>query len=49
MFDRLLDRLPDIQLVSADDPAYRPANLVSGYESMRVTFTPSAPIGAPEV
>jgi cytochrome P450 family 142 subfamily A polypeptide 1 len=46
MFDRLLDRLPDLRLASPDEPAYRPANFVSGYEGMKVTFTPSAPLGA---
>jgi cytochrome P450 family 142 subfamily A polypeptide 1 len=46
MFDRLLDRLPDLHLATPDEPAYRPANFVSGYEGMKVTFTPSAPLGA---
>jgi cytochrome P450 family 142 subfamily A polypeptide 1 len=46
MVDRLLTRLPDLELVSADEPAYRPANFVSGYESMPVRFTPTAPVGA---
>ena len=45
MFDRLLDRLPDIRLVASEEPAFRPANLVSGYESMPVTFSPSAQCG----
>jgi cytochrome P450 family 142 subfamily A polypeptide 1 len=46
MFDRLLDRLPDLHLATPDEPAYRAANFVSGYEGMKVTFTPSAPLGA---
>ncbi len=46
MFDRLLDRLPDIALASDGEPPKRAANFVSGYETMPVTFTPSAPIGA---
>jgi cytochrome P450 family 142 subfamily A polypeptide 1 len=46
MFDRLLERLPDLRLVEATEPAYRPANFVSGYESMRVAVTPTAPLGA---
>jgi len=46
MFERLLDRLPDLQLATPDEPAHRPANFVSGYEGMKVTFTPSAPLGA---
>ncbi len=47
MFDRLLDRLPDLRLVSDIEPPKRAANFVSGYETMAVTFTPTAPIGAP--
>jgi cytochrome P450 family 142 subfamily A polypeptide 1 len=45
MFEQLLARLPDLELVSGDEPAYRPANFVSGYESMKVRFTPVAPLG----
>jgi cytochrome P450 family 142 subfamily A polypeptide 1 len=43
ILDRLLTRLPDLSLASQAEPAYRAANFVSGYESMPVTFTPSAP------
>ncbi len=46
MFDRLLDRLPDLALVDDAAPPQREANFVSGYESMPVTFTPTAPVGA---
>ena len=46
MFDRLLDRLPDLALVGDDEPARRPANFASGYITMPVTFTPTAPVGA---
>ncbi|MCB1030492.1 MAG: cytochrome P450 [Acidimicrobiales bacterium] len=45
MFEELLRRLPDIELVSEEEPAYRAANFVSGYESMPVRFTPTAPEG----
>jgi cytochrome P450 family 142 subfamily A polypeptide 1 len=45
MFDRLLDRLPDLVLASDEEPPKRAANFVSGYETMPVTFTPTAPIG----
>lgn len=45
-FERLADRLPDLALATDIEPSYRPANFVSGYESMPVTFTPVAPIGA---
>ncbi len=46
MFDRLLDRLPDLSLASEDPLPIRPANFVSGYESMPVVFTPTEPGGA---
>jgi cytochrome P450 family 142 subfamily A polypeptide 1 len=46
MFDRLVDRLPDLALADADEPPKRAANFVSGYETMDVVFTPSAPVGA---
>ena len=46
MFDRLLDRLPDIALAEDAEPPKRAANFVSGYETMPVVFTPSAPVGA---
>jgi len=47
MFEQLLARLPDIELADPDqaEPAYRPANFVSGYEAMPVRFTPTAPVG----
>ncbi len=45
MFEQLLDRLPDLRLADAAEPGYRPASFVSGYESMRVAFTPIAPLG----
>jgi cytochrome P450 family 142 subfamily A polypeptide 1 len=47
MFEQLLARLPDLELTDPDkgEPAYRPANFVSGYETMPVRFTPSAPVG----
>jgi cytochrome P450 family 142 subfamily A polypeptide 1 len=42
-FETLLRRLPDIELVDDTEPAYRPANFVSGYESMPVRYSPTAP------
>lgn len=39
ILNRLLTRLPDLRLVDAAEPTSRPANFVSGYESMPVTFT----------
>lgn len=44
MFEQLFKRLPDLELVSGVEPSYRPANFVSGYEEMRVRFTPTAPL-----
>ena len=46
MFDRLFERLPDLALASDAEPPLRNANFVSGIESLPVTFTPSAPVGA---
>ncbi|MBE1536810.1 cytochrome P450 [Actinomadura algeriensis] len=41
MFGRLLARLPDLEPVGSDEPLHRPANFVSGYETMPVRFTPT--------
>ncbi len=46
MFDRLLDRLPDLALADDRPLPTRAANFVSGYESMPVVFTPTEPVGA---
>jgi cytochrome P450 family 142 subfamily A polypeptide 1 len=43
VFEQLLARLPDLALVDDREPAHRPANFVSGYESMPVTFGPALP------
>ncbi|HVU71357.1 MAG TPA: cytochrome P450 [Mycobacteriales bacterium] len=48
LFEHLLRRLPDIALVSQEEPAYRAANFVSGYERLPVTFTPTAPLARRE-
>jgi cholest-4-en-3-one 26-monooxygenase len=44
MFEHVLRRLPDIELVDGAEPGYRPANFISGYEEMRVRFTPTEPV-----
>jgi cytochrome P450 family 142 subfamily A polypeptide 1 len=44
MFEQLLSRLPDLELVDPAEPAHRPANFISGYESMPVRFSPSRPL-----
>jgi cytochrome P450 family 142 subfamily A polypeptide 1 len=49
VFDRLLDRLDEIELVEPGEPENRPANFVSGYEHMPIRFRPSAPLGVPAV
>jgi cholest-4-en-3-one 26-monooxygenase len=38
LFEQLLDRLPDIRLVDEAEPGNRPANFVSGYETMPVAW-----------
>jgi cytochrome P450 family 142 subfamily A polypeptide 1 len=43
MFEHLLARLPDIELVDQAEPDYRPANFISGYERMPVRFAPTKP------
>jgi cytochrome P450 family 142 subfamily A polypeptide 1 len=36
IFEELLARFLDLELVTSDEPSYRPANFVSGYESLPV-------------
>ena len=38
LFEQLLERLPAIRLVDREEPDYRPANFVSGYETMKVAW-----------
>jgi cytochrome P450 family 142 subfamily A polypeptide 1 len=38
LFEQLLERLPGIRLVNRDEPDYRPANFVSGYDTMKVAW-----------
>ena len=40
MFEQLLQRAPDIELVSPQEPEYRPANFISGYETLPVRVGP---------
>ncbi|MBI2703657.1 MULTISPECIES: cytochrome P450 [Mycobacterium] len=44
MTARVLQRLPDLRLADESALPLRPANFVSGLESMPVVFTPSAPV-----
>lgn len=46
MLARVLDRLPDLRLADGAELPLRPANFVSGLESMPVVFTPSEPVAA---
>jgi cytochrome P450 family 142 subfamily A polypeptide 1 len=46
MTERVLQRLPDLRLADDGDVLpLRPANFVSGLESMPMVFTPTAPLG----
>jgi cholest-4-en-3-one 26-monooxygenase len=45
MQQRLLKRLPDMQLATDDELPLRPANFVSGLETMPVKYTPAKPVG----
>ena len=38
MFEQLLERVPNIHLVDPAEPSHRPANFVSGYETMKVAW-----------
>lgn len=42
MFERILARLPDMELATSATLPRRPANFISGLESMPVRFTPTA-------
>lgn len=44
MTRRILQRLPDLRLDDPDNMVLRPANFVSGLESMPVSFTPVPPL-----
>ncbi|WP_196772707.1 cytochrome P450 [Mycobacterium colombiense] len=46
MLTRVLQRLPDLTLADETALPLRPANFVSGLESMPVRFTPTQPLGA---
>jgi len=46
MFEELLRRLPDMELVSYAPPELRPSNFIVGIEELPVRFTPSAPQAA---
>jgi cytochrome P450 family 142 subfamily A polypeptide 1 len=45
MFERLLARLPDLELATTDPLPLRPSNFIVGFEEMPVRFTPSVKIG----
>lgn len=39
-FDRLLDRLPDIEVVDADTAPWRASSFITGHETLTARFTP---------
>jgi cholest-4-en-3-one 26-monooxygenase len=45
MFERLLERMPDMALATDDALERRPANFISGIEKMPVTFSPGPRVG----
>jgi cytochrome P450 family 142 subfamily A polypeptide 1 len=45
MLTKVLQRLPDLRLADDNMLPLRPANFVSGLESMPVVFTPTKPVG----
>jgi cytochrome P450 family 142 subfamily A polypeptide 1 len=45
MVDRILDRLPDLRLADNQKSPLRQSNFIVGYETLPVTFTPTARIG----
>jgi cytochrome P450 family 142 subfamily A polypeptide 1 len=47
MFERLMERMPDIALADDGELQLRRANFVSGIERMPVVFTPTAAVAAP--
>ena len=47
MVDRLLERLPDMAISTEHPLPLRESNFIVGLESMPVTFSPVAPLGAP--
>jgi cytochrome P450 family 142 subfamily A polypeptide 1 len=42
MFERLLERLPDLALAGPGPFTHRPSNFISGVQSLPVSFTPTA-------
>ncbi len=45
MVGRLLDRLPELALATDDRQPLRESNFIVGFETLPVTFTPTAPVG----
>ena len=45
MFERVLARLPDLELATEQPLPRRPATFISGLESMPVRFSPTRPVG----
>ncbi len=45
MVDRILDRVPDLRLAEEVEQPLRVSNFIVGFESLPVTFTPTAAVG----
>jgi cytochrome P450 family 142 subfamily A polypeptide 1 len=45
MFERVLERLPDLALATDDPLPFRASNFIVGPEAMPVRFTPTRPVG----
>ena len=43
LFDELLRRMPDWELVDPDEPTIMPATFARAYDRIRIRFTPSRP------
>ena len=46
LFERLLARLPDLELASTEPLRRRPSNFISGIEATPVRFAPRSPLGS---
>jgi cholest-4-en-3-one 26-monooxygenase len=46
MFERILERMPDMALATAAELRCRPSNFISGIEKMPVSFTPTTRVSS---
>ena len=45
LFEELLQRMPDWELIDPGEPRIMPATFTRAYDRIRITFTPSRPAG----